>query len=59
MKHLSVKQLWMQERVDLGDFEIEKVLWSVNSGDLLTHHWTRLEGDAHLKRIGVEVRLHE
>ena len=42
-KHLSIKQLWAQEKVDRGDFDIHKVPREVNTSDLLTHHPSRPE----------------
>ena len=43
VKHLSFKQLWAQEKVDRGDFDIIKVSREVNMSDLLTHHATKAE----------------
>ena len=56
MKHLSVKQLWMQERVDTGEISVGKVPRDENVSDLCTHHWTRAEGANHMGRLSVEVR---
>ena len=55
MKHLSVKQLWMQEKVDREVTKVIKVDRSVNMSDLLTHHWTRAEGENHMSRMGVKI----
>ena len=43
----------MQERADTGDLEAEKIPRSINSTDLLTHHWTEREGEVHMKGMGV------
>ena len=40
VKHLSVRQLWLQERVANGDLEVQKVPRALNLSDALTHHWT-------------------
>ena len=56
MKHLSVKQLWMQEKVDKGEIDVVKIDRSKNISDLMTHHWTRSEGEVHMRGMGVEVR---
>ena len=36
VKHLEVSQLWLQEKVNNGDIEIEKVRTDVNIADALT-----------------------
>ena len=47
VKHLGIRQLWLQERVSIGDLTIEKIPRAVNSSDTLTHHWTAAEGKVH------------
>ena len=47
VKHLCVRQLWLQDRVSIGDFTIEKIPRAINSSDSLTHHWTAAEGIVH------------
>ena len=44
VKHLCVRQMWMQERVATKDLSIEKIPRAINSSDALTHHWTAAEG---------------
>ena len=44
IKHLQVKQLWVQERESSGDLTVTKIPRAVNWADLLTHHWTENEG---------------
>ena len=43
LKHLSIKQLWAQEKVDRGDLDISKVPREYNTADVLTHHPTKAE----------------
>ena len=54
VKHLSIKQLWAQDRIAQGDMTISKVPRLENMSDLLTHHWTAAEGHLHLGAMGVE-----
>ena len=56
VKHLSVRQLWVQQQVSLGNLEIDKVPRSANSADMLTHHWTRICGAEMLFKMGAERR---
>ena len=44
VKHLSVRQLWLQERIALHEIEHIKIPRALNTSDLLTHHWTKAEG---------------
>ena len=44
VKHLSVRQLWAQEREAAGDFKIKKLPRSENVLDMMTHHWSEAEG---------------
>ena len=43
IKHLEVRQLWVQERERLGDLSVDKIPRSQNHADLLTHHTTEFE----------------
>jgi hypothetical protein len=38
IKHIEVHQLWLQERVDNGSIEIEKVKGEINRADALTKY---------------------
>ena len=51
VKHLGVRQLWMQERIGLGDMLMEKIPRGDNASDLLTHHWTAPEGVVHFGKM--------
>ena len=56
VKHLSVKQLWVQERESQKDLSVEKVPRAVNWSDLLTHHCSEPELVRHLEGLSVERR---
>ena len=58
VKHLSVKQLWAQEKVDRGDFDIIKVPREVNMSDLLTHHATKAEIERFLGAMRIRRGCH-
>ena len=55
IKHLSVKQLWLQERVAGSDLDVQQIPRRFNVADSLTHHWTaesaRHYGDMSLSRV--------
>ncbi len=38
VRHIEVNQLWLQERVNNGQIEVEKIDGKVNRADLLTKH---------------------
>ena len=52
VKHLTVRQLWLQQQNDLGVCMHEKIPRLENASDLLTHHWTKAEAEIHLARMG-------
>ena len=54
VKHLSVKQLWAQDKVARGEMSIIKIPRERNYSDLLTHHWTTAEGQRFLPGMGVK-----
>ena len=56
MKHLTAKQLWIQEAVRNYDIDIVKINREINSADLLTHQCPKADFDAHLYRLQV-IRL--
>ena len=43
IKHLEVRQLWVQERERVGDLSMKKIPRGDNYSDLLTHHTTEAE----------------
>ena len=56
MKHLSIRQLWLQERVSRGDMTFTKVPRLVNTADMMTHHWTTPESHIHFPRLSSDRR---
>ena len=52
MKHLSVRQLWLQEQSAEGVLKHQKVPRADNCADALTHHFTRAEAEVHFKALG-------
>ena len=56
VKHLHVRQLWLQERVSRGELKVEQVARAWNAADTLTHHWGK-DAVAQFHRLGFEVRL--
>ena len=51
VEHLSVRQLWLQQQAELGLCVHTKIPRALNSADMLTHHWTRLEAENHMGRL--------
>ena len=54
VKHLTVRQLWAQEKEASGELKIIKVPRLANSADMFTHHWSPTEGDKFLQHISVQ-----
>ena len=54
VKHLEVKQLWLQEQVRSGKVQFQKISRKNNPSDPLTHHYTREEAKKHFKHMGIE-----
>ena len=48
IKHLEVKQLWVQEHEKKRNIKMVKIPREINWADLLTHHWTSIEGEKYL-----------
>ena len=53
VKHIEVKQLWLQERVRTGSLGFDKIPRANNPGDAFTHHYTAAEAQHHFARLGV------
>ena len=51
VKHLSIRQLWVQERVEDGDLVVHKIPRCENVSDALTHHWHTAEGSKHFETM--------
>ena len=49
VKHLGVRQLWLQERVSAGDITMKKIPRLSNFSDALTHHWSAQDGHSHFQ----------
>ena len=56
VKHLQIKQLWLQEKSREGEIKFLKVPRSINFSDLLTHHWNERDGKTHLEGMSAVVR---
>ena len=54
IKHLEVKQLWLQEQVRSGKVDFQKSLAKNNPSDALTHHYTKEDAKKHFKHMGHE-----
>ena len=54
VKHLEVKQLWVQEAVARKVVKVSKIPRRFNLADSLTHHWTRPGGTPHFWRMSLE-----
>ena len=54
VKHLDLKQLWSQERVQTGDLRILRIPRKDNAADALTH---KLAGNE-LLRVMTSLRMH-
>ena len=50
MKHLEVRQLWVQALIRDGKLKFEKVPRNINAADTQTKHWMA-EGLAHFARM--------
>ena len=53
IKHLEVKQLWVQEHEKKRNLKMTKIPREINWADLFTHHWSNLEGDKMLAGMGL------
>ena len=54
VRHLAVADLWLQDRLRSGDFELCKVLGSNNVADLLTKYLDRATQDRHCASLGLD-----
>ena len=53
VKHLSARQLWLQERRSSRGVRHKKVPRLYNWSDVLTHHFTKAEAEHRFPRLGV------
>ena len=56
VRHLATGQLWIQERIKMGDMKLYKIPGYYNPADLLTKHQTKELIIRHLWAMGVELR---
>ena len=55
VKHLEVKQLWLQEKVFKKEIKMNKIPRAVNPSDCLTHYWTAKDVFDHFQLLGVGI----
>ena len=51
VKHLSVRQLWLQQQSELGVCKHAKIPRLINCADMMTHHWGKVDANNHLGRL--------
>ena len=51
VKHLTVRQLWLQQQAELGCAIHEKIPRAINCADMLTHYWTKTDAADHLRHL--------
>ena len=56
MKHLEIRDLWLQREVGLGKVIVNKVAGPRNPADLMTKFLKRWEIDLRLKLMGIRVK---
>ena len=54
IRHLSTADLWIQERLRRGDFQLLKVPGSENVADVLTKHTDRATLEKHIARMNLK-----
>ena len=59
MKHLEIRDLWLQREVGLGKVVVNKVEGPKNPADLMTKYLKRWEIDLRLKLMGIRVKWSE
>ena len=52
IKHLTVRQLCLQEQCELGIARHVNIPRAINSADAMTHHFTKNEADIHFAALG-------
>ena len=56
VKHLEVRQLWVQEKIGDKSVEVKKVPREINCSDCLTHHWSSVDGIKHFERVSLKIK---
>ena len=57
IRHLNVADLWVQDRVRRGEFQLTKVLGADNPADLLTKHVSKDIMLRHMEVIGIRAEV--
>jgi hypothetical protein len=55
IRHIEVRELWLQERVASGEIRVTKIPRAVNLSDCLTHHVSSSEVGRSLESMAVVV----
>ncbi len=53
VKHLELRQLWMQEKIKNKSLRFVKVPREKNPSDAMTHHWSKAEGAKHFPKLNL------
>ena len=56
MRHIEIRELWLQKEVLEGKVKVVKVLGTENPADLMTKVLTKAEIEERLGRMGMNVR---
>jgi len=59
MKHLEIRDLWLQREVGLGKVIVNKVAGPKNPADLMTKSLKKWEIELRLKLMGIRVKWNE
>ena len=55
MRHIEVKELWLQEAVCRGKVKLLKIEGTKNPADMFTKYLTHAEIERHCGRLGIKV----
>ena len=53
IKHLEVRQLWLQSWIKSGEVRLLKIPRDSNSSDTLTKHWAPADSLPHFRRVNL------
>ena len=56
MKHLEIRDLWLQQEVGLGRVVVDKVDGTRNPADLMTKYLKRWEIEVRLRLMGIRIK---
>ena len=59
MRHLEIRDLWLQKEIREGKVVVHKVLGTENQADLMTKILTLKEIEDRLKRMSIQMRLND